>query len=203
MTASSFTRPTRTDSTNVGRSPRPIPGPVEATATAAAVVCSGLFAGMLVAVAVLESSMRGLAAPVYTQVRRIELDRLGGLATILLLPAIIATAALAWSTIRRRASGRWLMLTALLLLLTAFAISVAINVPINTAQQGWPVAAPPSDWSSVRDRWQLAHFARTSTAALAFVLLAAVTTSRKSLQGNATQAQPTTGTTHDHNSRHG
>ncbi|HUE35058.1 MAG TPA: anthrone oxygenase family protein [Mycobacterium sp.] len=195
MTTSSFTRPMRTGSTNVGRSPCPIPGPVEATATAAAVVCSGLFAGMLVAVAVLESSMRGLAAPVYTQVRRIELDRLGGLATILLLPAIIATAALAWSTIRRRGSGRWLTLTALLLLLTAFAISVAINVPINTAQQGWPVAAPPSDWSSVRDRWQLAHVARTSTAALAFVLLAAVTTSRKSLQGNATQAQPTRGTT--------
>ena len=86
-------------------------------------------------------------------------------------------------------------LTALLLLLTAFAISVAINVPINTAQQGWPVAASPSDWSSVRDRWQLAHVARTSTTALAFVLLAAVTTSRKSLQGNATQAQPTRGKT--------
>jgi hypothetical protein len=201
MTTSSFTRPTRTDSSNVGRSPRPLPRPVEATATAA-VVFGGLFAGMLVAVAVLESSMRGLAAPVYTQVRRIELDRLGGLATILLLPAIIATAALAWSTIRRRGSGRWLTLTALLLLLTAFAISVAINVPINTAQQGWPVAAPPSDWSSVRDRWQLAHFARTSTAALAFVLLAAVTTSRKSRQGNATQAQRE-GQHHDRNSRHG
>jgi hypothetical protein len=147
------------------------------TATAA-VVFSGLFAGMLLAMAVLESSMRGLAATVYTQVRLIELDRLGGLATILLIPAIIATAALAWSAFRRRGAGRWVTLTALLLLLTAFAISVAINVPINTAQQGWSVAAPPSDWSGVRDRWQLAHVARTSTAALAFVLLAAVTTGR-------------------------
>jgi anthrone oxygenase-like protein len=194
MTTSPFTGPTRSDSTNVGRSPRPIPRLFEATATAA-VVFSGLFAGMLLAVAVLESSMRGLAAPVYTQVRLVELDRLGGLATILLLPAIIATAALAWSAIRRRAAGRWLTLTALLLLLTAFGISVAINVPINTAQQGWSVAAPPSDWSGVRDRWQLAHVARTSTAALAFVLLAAVTTSQRSRQGNATQAQPRKATT--------
>ena len=56
---------------------------------------------------------------------------------------------------------------------------MAINVPINTAQQAWSVAAPPSDGSDVRYRWQLAHVARTSTAALAFVLLAAVTTSRK------------------------
>jgi len=57
----------------------------------------------------------------------------------------------------RRVAGRWLTLTALLLLLTAFAISVAINVAINTAQQGWSVAAPPSDRSSVPDGWQLAH----------------------------------------------
>lgn len=189
MTTSPFTRSTRTDSTNVARSPRPLPGLFEATATAA-VVFSGLFAGMLLAVAVLESSMRGLAAPVYTQVRLVELDRLGGLASILLMPAIIAAAVLAWSALRRRGAGRWLTLTALLLLLTAFAISVAINVPINTAQQGWSVAAPQSDWSGVRDRWQLAHVARTSTAALAFVLLAAVTTSRRSRPGNATQAQP-------------
>src|ERR1700757_2088429 len=57
----------------------------------------------------------------------------------------------------RRVAGRWLALTALLLLLTAFAISVAINVAINTAQQGWSVAAPPSDRSSVPEGWQLAH----------------------------------------------
>ena len=195
MPTSSFARPTHTDSTDVGRSPRSIAGLFEAAATAAAVVFSGLFAGMLVTVAVLESSMRGLAAPVYTQVRLIELDRLGGLATILLPPAIIATAALAWSAFRRRGAGRWLTLTALLLLLTAFAISVAINVPINTAQQGWSVAAPPSDWSGVRDRWQLAHVLRSSTAVLAFVLLVGVTTSRRSRQGNAGQAQPRKGTT--------
>jgi Domain of unknown function (DUF1772) len=194
MTTSSFTRPTRTDSTSVARSPRTIPGLYEATATAA-VVFSGLFAGMLLAVAVLESSMRELAAPVYTQVRLIELDRLGKLATILLMPAIIATAALAWPAFRRRGARRWLTLTALLLLLTAFAISAAINLPINTAQQGWSVAAPPSNWSGVRDRWQLAHVARTSTAALAFVLLAAMTTSRRSRQGNATAPQPRKGTT--------
>lgn len=139
MTTSSFTRPTRTDSTNVGRSPRPIPGLFEATATAA-VVFSGLFAGMLLAVVVLESSMRGLAAPVYTQVRLIELDRLGGLASILLMPAIIATAALAWFAVRRRGAGRWLTLTALLLLLTAFAISVRStfrSTPRNKAGR-WP-----------------------------------------------------------------
>ncbi|HEV7422390.1 MAG TPA: hypothetical protein VGO30_21490, partial [Mycobacterium sp.] len=60
-----------------------------------------------------------------------------------------------------------------LLLLATLVISVSISVPINTDQRAWSVFAPPGDWSSVRDRWQLAHVARTTTSALAFVLLTA------------------------------
>jgi hypothetical protein len=185
MTSSSV-GPISNDSSDVGRSPQLTSRLFEATA-ATAVILSGLFGGMLLGVAVLESSIRGLSAQAYTQVRLVELDRLGGLATILLLPAIVATAALAWFTFKRHSAGRWITLTALLLLLVAFAISVAISVPINTAQQSWSVVTPPSDWSNVRDRWQLAHAARTSAAVLAFVLLATVT-NRKSRQGNVTHA---------------
>jgi hypothetical protein len=50
---------------------------------------------------------------------------------------------------------------------------VVISVPINTDQLSWTVSSPPGDWSSIRDRWQLAHAARTTTAALAFALLTA------------------------------
>jgi uncharacterized membrane protein len=139
----------------------------------AAVLFSGLFAGFLTTVCVLEASMRGEGAAVYTQVRLVELRHLDDLATALLPAAILASGALAITTIRRPASGRWLSLGALLLLLATLAISVSISVPINTAQQSWSVLGPPADWSSVRDRWQLAHAARTGTAALAFVLLIA------------------------------
>lgn len=149
---------------------------LESVSAGVAVSFSGLFAGFLVTVAIVESSMRAAGASVYAQVRLIELDRLGGLAAVLLVPAIAAATTLALFMIRRRGrGGRW-VLVALLLLLTATAISAAISVPINNAQQGWSVLAPPSDWSGVRDRWQLAHAARTTTAALAFLLLAAVTT---------------------------
>ncbi len=177
MTTSSKVRPTRTDSTSVTDPTRPDPARFEAASAVTAVLFTGLFAGLLITVAVFESSLRGVGASVYTQVRLIELDRLGALATVLLLPAIVATAALAVTTIRRRGTRRRAALTALLLLLTASAISAAISVPINTVQQGWSVLAPPSDWSAVRDRWQLAHLARTTAAALAFALLAVVATS--------------------------
>lgn len=48
-----------------------------------------------------------------------------------------------------------------------------VGVPINTDQQGWSVLAPPSDWARVRDRWQIAHLIRTTTAVCAFITLVA------------------------------
>jgi uncharacterized membrane protein len=143
------------------------------TSAFAAVLFSGLFAGFLTTVLVFEASLRGVGATVYTQVRLIELEHLDDLATVLLIPAILAAATLTLATIRRGGSARWLALTAVLLLLATLVISVSISVPINTDQQSWSVLSPPPDWSDVRDRWQLAHAVRTTTAVLAFVLLTA------------------------------
>jgi uncharacterized membrane protein len=151
---------------------------LQSTAAFTAVLFSGLFAGFLTTVLVFEASLRGFGAEVYTQVRLIELEHLGDLATVLLPPAILAAIALTLCVIRRRGSVRWLALTAVLLLLVTLAISVSISVPINTDQQSWSVVAPPGDWSSVRDRWQLAHVARTATSVLAFVLLTTAVAAR-------------------------
>jgi uncharacterized membrane protein len=138
-----------------------------------AVLFSGLFAGFLTTVLVVEATLRGHGSAVYTQVRLIELEHLDDLATALLVPAILASVVFAVAVIRRRDTKRWLPLTAVLLLLATLVISVSISVPINTAQASWSVVAPPADWSAVRDRWQLAHVARTTTSVLAFVLLTA------------------------------
>ncbi|MBB5162833.1 DUF1772 domain-containing protein [Mycobacterium sp. AZCC_0083] len=145
-----------------------------------AVLFSGLFAGFLTTVLVVEATLRGYGSAVYTQVRLIELAHLDDLATALLLPAILTSVMLAVAVFRRHGSSRWLPLTAVVLLLATLVISVSISVPINTAQATWSVVAPPADWSAVRDRWQLAHVARTTTSVLAFVLLtvAAMTPTR-------------------------
>jgi Domain of unknown function (DUF1772) len=155
------------------------PGLLQSISAFAAVMLSGLFAGFLITVLVLEASLRGAGAAVYTQVRLVELEHLDDLATVLLPAAILASAALTLNIIRRHSSGRWLAQTAVLLLLVTVAISVSISVPINTEQLSWSVVTPPGDWSTVRDRWQLAHLARTTTAALAFVLLTTAAVVRK------------------------
>jgi hypothetical protein len=139
----------------------------------AGLLFSGLFAGFLVAVLILEASLRRFPASVYTQVRQVELAHLDDLATVLLPAALLATATLVVVTIARPGRTRWLALTALVLLLATFILSTLVSVPINTDQQGWSVLAPPSDWARVRDRWQIAHLVRTTTAVCAFITLVA------------------------------
>jgi Anthrone oxygenase len=130
----------------------------------------------------LEATLRSFPAGVYTQVRLVELVHLDDLATVLLPAALLATGIVALLTIRRPKSTWWLAVTALGLLLAAFIIiiSALISVPINTDQQAWSVLAPPGEWAAVRDRWQLAHLARTSAAVFAFVALAAAAITQRS-----------------------
>jgi uncharacterized membrane protein len=167
------TPPAYTDNTTVAADQAVRPSALSMASAFVAVLFSGMFAGFLVTVLVVEATLRGYGAGVYTQVRLIELGHLDELATALLLPSILAAVLLTVTVIRRPGSGRWLALTAVALLVVTLLISVVISVPINTDQLSWSVASPPGDWSSVRDRWQLAHAARTTTAVLAFVMLTA------------------------------
>lgn len=164
----------RVGSSDPPQQPRRARDIVATISASAGVLFSGLFAGFLITVLVFEHSLRRFPASIYTQVRLIELDHLDDLATVLLPPAILAAATLVAITIARPGRTRWLALTALLLLLATFAISLFISVPINTDQRSWSVLAPPSNWLSVRDRWQTAHLLRTTTATIAFVILTAV-----------------------------
>jgi anthrone oxygenase-like protein len=135
-------------------------------------VLVGVFAGFLVAVLVLEYSLRSFDASVYVQVRQVELVGLDVLATATLLPALAATAYLV--AVERRPGVIWrLTPAALVLLALIFGTSLLINVPINAEQVSWNPGAPPTDWATVRDRWQLAHLARTVAGLLAFGCLSA------------------------------
>lgn len=134
---------------------------------------AGLFAGFLVAVLVLEQSLRSFDRQVYTQVRQVELDSLDKLAVVTLLPALIATALLVAFTLKAREGTPWLTLTALTLLVGILILTLMVNLPINADQLDWDVQAPPADWATVRDRWQIAHGVRTGAAVLAFGALIA------------------------------
>jgi uncharacterized membrane protein len=128
----------------------------------------GLFAGFLVTASVLEATLRSFDALVYVQVRQVELAHLDDLASATLIPTLIGAAFLVISVARARGRAFWLMLAALVLLVTVFVTSLLVNLPINHDQLTWNIQAPPADWAAVRDRWQIAHAVRTAAALLAF-----------------------------------
>lgn len=143
-------------------------------------VLAGLFAGFLVGVLVLELSMRRFDGVVYAQVRQVELAHLDDLASATLIPALVATAIVAGLAIKVRGRVFWLTLTALILFVSVLVTTLVFNLPINADQLKWNVTAPPADWASVRDRWQIAHAVRTGAALLAFGCLSAAAMSRSS-----------------------
>ncbi|HET6989650.1 MAG TPA: anthrone oxygenase family protein [Kribbella sp.] len=148
---------------------------------------SGLFAGFLLCVLVLENSLRGFDASIYTQVRLVELDSLDTLASVTLIPAIVTTVVLA---IRARGNDRRVVLVAVALLLIVFATTLAINLPINSDQSSWSVQNPPADWSTVRDHWQIAHLIRTLAAMAAFGTLIGSALTHRSLTNHPTSTVP-------------
>jgi uncharacterized membrane protein len=147
-------------------------------AQVASLLFSGVFAGFLVAVLVLENSLRVFDGSDYTQVRQAELDSLDRLAAATLIPATIATAIVVFLGFRALSRTRWLALAALALMAVIFVVTLTVNVPINSDQLDWSTHAPPADWADVRDTWQIAHAIRTVAAVVAFGLLATAAVSR-------------------------
>ncbi|MYS84630.1 DUF1772 domain-containing protein [Embleya scabrispora] len=129
---------------------------------------AGLFAGFLVAVLVLEMSLRDSGGEVYTQVRQVELDSLDKLAVVTLVPALVTAALLVVLGARTRGRDFWLTSIALALLVGVFVLTLTVNMPINADQLDWHPQSPPDDWADVRDRWQIAHAIRTVAGVLAF-----------------------------------
>ncbi|MGO4585352.1 anthrone oxygenase family protein [Arthrobacter sp. 2RAF6] len=143
-------------------------GAIQSVARVAVLLFVGLFAGFLVGVLILELSLRQFDGTVYAQLQQVALIGLPVLASVLLFPALIATAALVVMELKTKNRGFWLVAAALALLLAALITTLVVNVPINLAEGGWNVRNPPADWADMRDRWQLGHALRTFAAVAAF-----------------------------------
>jgi len=143
---------------------------------------TGLFAGFLVGILVFELSLRRFDGSVYAQTQQVTLVALPVLASVLLIPAIITTGALAASALRMPDRAFWLTVVAFAMLLIAFVVTLAVNVPINLAEGDWSVTSPPADWAAARDRWQIGHAVRTIAALAAFCLLAAAALARRRVE---------------------
>lgn len=127
----------------------------------------GIYAGFLVGASVIELTLRSFDGSVYTQVQQIKHTWLHVLAKATLLPALVSGFTLLVLN-PFQCAAFVLVLVAQVCLVGALAVTLRVNVPINAAQMTWNLQAPPTNWAAVRDRWQVAHFVRTTLAVIAF-----------------------------------
>jgi uncharacterized membrane protein len=88
---------------------------------------------------------------------------------VLGLVCIALTAALAVLTKGDKRS-RWLLILAVLCLVSAGLITRFANQPINAVVITWSAQAPASNWAELRDTWWHWHTLRTISAVAGFAL---------------------------------
>jgi uncharacterized membrane protein len=127
----------------------------------ASLLGAGVFAGGALTALVLELALRRLDGPAYTEVRQATHDYFPWFIGAILVPTFIGVVMLVFFARQADSPALRPAAAALVLLVLALVVTFAVNAPINLEQLDWNVQAPPADWASVRDRWQIAHAVRT------------------------------------------
>jgi uncharacterized membrane protein len=135
----------------------------------AAVLGSGLAAGVLFAVAVsIVPALRDLPPDRYVQAHQLLGRNWDPIMPIMVLGATAAGAVLALTA--RDAGVRLLSASGAVLLLGSATISQLRNVPLNREVKRLdPAAGPPPGWRDPRPEWRRWHLRRTVLAGLAFL----------------------------------
>jgi uncharacterized membrane protein len=125
----------------------------------------------------LSRSMSSITASTFLEVGHTMIDNLGGPMAVLMPTTLASAVPVLFMLYRRhRRASFSLILAGAALLVVALVITLTVNVPIDDAINRWTVDTLPSDWTSIRSRWEAYHAARTfiSLAGFGFVLAAVV-----------------------------
>ena len=125
----------------------------------------------------LSRSMSAITPSTFLEVGHTMIANLGGPMAVLMPATLLSAVPVLFVLYRlhRRASFA-LILVGTVLLVVALVITLSVNVPIDGAIAGWTVDTLPPDWTSIRNRWEAYHAARTFISLAGFgSALAAVT----------------------------
>ena len=100
---------------------------------------------------------------------------------VLVSAAVLSTLPVLFLLSRQRSTPFYMTLLGLLFLVTAVAITLLVEVPIDNQIKTWTVASLPPNWSQLRDRWESFHVIRTFASLIGFAF---------TLAGSIVQTQP-------------
>lgn len=110
----------------------------------------------------LSRSMSAITAATFLEIGHTMIANLGGPMAVLMPAALLSAVPVLLGLHRRgRRASFALALAGVGLLAVALVITLSVNVPIDYAIDRWTVDTLPPDWTSVRDRWEAYHAART------------------------------------------
>jgi len=123
----------------------------------------------------LSRSISAITPATFLDIGHTMIGNLGGPMAVL-MPATLVSAVPVVVALHRRGRRASLSLTLAGVgsLAVALVITLSVNVPIDADIARWTVDTLPADWSSIRDRWEAFHAARTfiSLAGFGFALAA-------------------------------
>jgi hypothetical protein len=124
----------------------------------------------------LSRSIGAISPQTFLEVGRTMIGNLGGPMSVLMPAAVLSGIVVGVLLFRRgQTVGCVLAVASLGLLLTAMAITLAVNVPIDRQIQSWTIGTLPMDWTAIRDRWEFYHGLRTLVSLFALACLFAST----------------------------
>jgi uncharacterized membrane protein len=110
----------------------------------------------------LSRSMNSITAAMFLEVGHTMMTNLGGPMAVLMPATMVSAVPVLFVLYRlRRRGSLYLLLVGTALLVVALIITLSVNVPIDDAIAGWTVDTLPSDWTTIRNRWEVYHAART------------------------------------------
>jgi len=152
-----------------------------------AILFSGVMAGILFGDRMGASFARPvLPASSFVQFQQIQHVHFVRLMPPLTLAAIVA--GFGWLVLVRaqwNSVGFWLVALATGAMVCGFALTLAVNVPINNQLMTWSIAAPPENVRAVWNRWEQIHTVRTILWLGAFALEVVVLSILASPNANA------------------
>ena len=128
-----------------------------------AVLCSGLFAGILFGDRMGASFVRpALNATSFLQFQRMQHIHFARMMPPLTLASIVG--GVGWLVMVRAQWNSfqfWLVALAMGATVFAVALTLAVNIPINKQLMTWNVTAPPDNMREIWSRWEKVHTIRT------------------------------------------
>lgn len=138
----------------------------------AALVLTGIVAGLYVSTTIHDHRIADLSAAEYTAMHQMR-DKTFG---VVMPPFRLVTLALTVVAAFVTTTGlpRWLAIVAAVLIVADIVLTVKLQVPLNGQVQSWSASTIPAYWTEVRDRWAFGHNIRLLIGLASYICVVAV-----------------------------